>query len=258
MNSQTEFYLKLKVASNAKIYSRVQMFCDKSKIKQIEKKIEIKLKEENIQEENYQKLKEDKLDMNTITPENIESPTPNNETPSVEKKEMINIDNNLEQNKKIEESLKDQKETNAIMCIIEIRNFFDFVMNLFKMYILIPHSNIVVIVVNKLLIYEEYFDEWAKINIEELFEICSIQYSNNNKNIFDFTNCFSFVTSFDLAELNGFVSYEVDQLKLIFSDKELVMTLFDDLSFVKIKRSIYPFLKQNSLNVKDDYNDDIN
>ena len=33
--------------------------------------------------------------------------------------------------------------------------------------------------------------------------------------------------------------------------------LHNDLSFVKLKRALFPFLKSSGLQVKDDYNDDI-
>ena len=229
--------------SNIKIYEKVPIFIEENDLRSLESK-QRKESEQKIgaKKDKYQVMNEED------SPEGDNSPNPD--------------DNNLEQvnknNENGEEALKEIENT-VILCSIEIKGFFDFIKNWFKKVELIPHQKIVLITESKLFIYEEDLEEWSKVNIKNVFDKAFASTKKKGTFLGNFMDCYKHIADYDLTDICSLIAYNVDKLKLKFnSSGELNITVLDDLSFVKFKRAVYPFLKSAGLPVKDDFYDDIN
>jgi hypothetical protein len=160
-----------------------------------------------------------------------------------------------EVNDDIEEDNTDRPHREVILCSIVVKKVWDFFTNIFKSKSvqLLKDSKVVVIYEHRLIIYEDHPEAWANLEYRQIFK----KKNRNDPN--NYIKCCNYLTEYDLRDVLTLTAYEVDKIKVSFQGGGVLqIQVYDDYSFVKFKRALYPFLKQNNLNVKDDFYDEVN
>jgi hypothetical protein len=230
------------------LYENIPLFVDEEKMNNLnlEKETpEIKIKNEDNEEKN---LNDEETPGDTLD-------TP--DTPA----EPANVEENKEE--ELSEENKSQiqpqgKETVVILCVATIKQFFDFITKMFEKSQLIKEGKVFVFQKDKLKIYQEDSDEWTQINVKLIFEKAMKSIKTKGIYLGDFSRCYKYITEYELPQLKDFAIGSVDQVILSFNSGDPIqLTILDDISYVRMKAAIFPFIKLNQLPVKDDFYEDI-
>ena len=159
------------------------------------------------------------------------------------KKEIETSEESKTQDKnKDNETQESEEETIAFICFTKVSSFIDIFKFLFSEKEIITGSKIVVIKGGKLFIYKEKFAELLEVNFTTLLE--------NPKQIQD---CYKKIAQYDLNDLVKIQFWGADEVGVGFSNYTLNLKLFDDLSYVKLKKALYAYSKNFQLSFDDVY-----
>ena len=171
----------------------------------------------------------------------------NDDSEKIEIKENETADESKTGNEKKEVISSISEEENIIfLCQTKITSFFDIFKFLFHEKEIIEGSKIVVIQGEKLSIYKEKYDDLLEIDFKTVMD--------NPKQV---QNCYKKLIQYDLNELTHIKFYESDEVLLEISNYTLNMKIFDDISYVKFKKALVPFIKNLQIVSNDDMYDNI-
>jgi hypothetical protein len=156
-----------------------------------------------------------------------------------------------------EPSHEKAKPFTVIVCKSVVKGFFDFFKKIFGQTESKHSRKIVVIYENHLHMLEENINQWFMVDYKRIFNTSWNDSWILKESTKYFPDCYTSILSYDLTTLKKFTTRGVDQAVLVFNnDQEISMTLLDDLSYVKLKNGLFPFLK-SKFGVTDNFHDNI-
>ena len=234
------------INSKISIYKKVKVFdSDKQKISKVIRGFSSRPM--LLQQNNKTNIKKQNMQIDTITPTTKESP-----------QDEVNIDQHtLDLEMKLADVPNNENENTVILFgCVQISHFFDFISELFADSEFVPDGKVLVIKQNKIYIYKELPSKWEKIDFKSIFEN-NISYDYTEKEskcIFDFASCYKLVSEFDLSEVKQIKFKGADEILFNTdgSNQFTVIKVSDDISFLKLKRSLIPAAKNKGMEILDD------
>jgi len=109
-------------------------------------------------------------------------------------------------------------------------------------------KNAKIIIFNNDFMYvlKEDLSKWYNFSFEEINNIMT----NDSFKCEEFTKCYEEVKKISLDDLIKVKFVGVDEMELTFDDEVILLKLFDDISFIQLKRSIIKFIKKKKIEIE--------
>lgn len=250
MNSKISIYKKTKIFDSAKIPISKVIINYNERPYLLTIKLKDKKKQINLLKLNNSETPITNPGQTTITPI-IEKEDDYQDDPEKNKADLLNLESKLN-------NYNNENNSKIIILFgcVEIHHFLDFFSEIFSDTEFVPDGKVLIIKDDKILIYRELPSKWDKTNFNNIFENnISYDYSEKeDKCIGDFSNCYKLISEFSLSDVKKIQFRNADEIMFNTdnSDTFTIIKVFDDISYLKLKRALIPCAKNRGLEISDD------